>query len=405
MQDQAFIGRQAILDKQQKIVAYELLFRHSGTATTAEITDDVHAGTRVIANAFGNMGSQWVLGDKFAFINIATPMLESEFLELLPARQVVLEILETVLPTPELIQRCKELRAMDFRLALDDYEHTPEMTPFLDVVDFVKLDIQKLGPVKTAETVKILKNYPVKLVAEKVETHGEFKGCKNLDFDFYQGYYFAHPETLTAKIINPAHANVLQLLNQVRKNEDIKDIELAFKRDVALSFKLLRYINSVGFGLSCEIQSIKHAVSILGYQQLYRWLTLLLVTAGTSESTPPALMKTAVTRGRLTELLGQDHLDKNDRDNLFIVGVFSLLDAMLEMPMESVLDKLSLPENIADALLTRQGIYGPFLELTEACEGTDVDRIESLAEALQLEPDAVNKAHFEALAWVETLGI
>ena len=405
MQDHAFIGRQAILDKQQKIVAYELLFRHHSSATSAEITSDMHAGTRVIVNAFSNMGSEWLLGDKLAFINIATPMLSSEFLELLPAQRVVLEILESVIPTPELLTRCRELRAMGFKLALDDYAHSSETAPLLDVVDYIKLDIQQLGPAKTAEMVKLLKSHPVKLIAEKVETKGEFKACKNLDFDFYQGYHFARPETLSAKVINPAHANVLQLLNQVRNNDEVKDIEIAFKRDVALSFKLLRYINSVGFGLSCEIQSIKHAVAILGYQQLYRWLTLLLVTAGTSDSTPPALMKTAVTRGRLTELLGQDYLEKQDRDNLFIVGVFSLLDAMFEMTMEDVLEKVLLPENITDAFLTREGIYGPFLELTEACEGSDIDKIEELATALQLEPEKVNKAHLEALAWVETLGI
>ena len=405
MQDQAYIGRQAILDKQQKIVAYELLFRHHGTATSAEVTNDMHAGTRVIVNTLSNMGTDWLLGDKQAFINIATPMLGSDFLELLPTKRVVLEILESVTLTPELLTRCQELRKMGFKLALDDFVHSAETSPLLDIADYVKLDIQQLGPAKTAETVKLLKNYPLKLVAEKVETPSEFKACKNLDFDFFQGYHFAHPETLTAKVINPAHANVLQLLNQVRNNAEAKDIEVAFKRDVALSFKLLRYINSVGFGLSCEIQSIRHAVAILGYQQLYRWLTLLLVTAGTSDSTPPALMKTAVTRGRLTELLGQDYLDKQDRDNLFIVGVFSLLDAMLEMPMEDVMDKLLLPENITDALLTRQGIYGPFLQLTEACEGADINQIEELALALQLEPAKVNKAHIEALAWVETLGI
>ena len=249
-----------------------------------------------------------------------------------------------------------------------------------------------------------LEKHPAQLIAEKVETQSEHKICKELGFAYYQGYYFAHPETLSAKVINPAYAVVLELLNKVRNNAEIKDIETSFKRDVALSFKLLRYINSVGFGLSCEIQSLRHALAILGYQQLYRWLTLLLVTAGEG-STSPALMKTAVTRGRLTELLGKDMLEAADRDNLFIVGVFSLLDAMLEMPMDEVLDKLSLPESISDALLSRQGLYGPFLDLTIACEEGDSDHIEKLAFSLQMEPDKINQAHLAALAWVETLGI
>ncbi len=406
MQDQAFIARQPIVDIKQNIVAYELLFRLDANATTAEVTDDIAAGTRVLVNTLSNMGTQWLLGDKLAFINIAIPMLESEYLELLPPQRVVLELLETIVPTPELIERCRQLRTMGFKLALDDFEHSPINNPLLEVADYVKLDIQALAPEKIDEIVKTVKRQgrPIKLVAEKVEKQSEFDACKALGFDYFQGFYFAHPETLTAKVINPAHATVLDLLNKVRNNAEPKEIELAFKRDVALSFKILRYINSVGFGLSCEIQSIRHAVSILGYQQLYRWLTLLLVTAGNS-SASPALMKTAVTRGRLTELLGADLLGKADQDNLFIVGVFSLLDAMLEMPMDSVMDKLTLPENITDALLTRTGLYGPFLALTEACEGANTEKIDELAMALSLEPAAVNEAHMSALAWVETLGV
>jgi c-di-GMP phosphodiesterase len=167
---------------------------------------------------------------------------------------------------------------------------------------------------------------------------------------------------------------------------------------------LLRYINSVGFGLSCEVQSINHALTILGRNQLYRWLTLLMVTAG-ENSTPPALMKTSITRGRLTELLGEGYFDKKDRDNLFIVGVFSLLDAILKMPMEQVLEKIQLQDAVAEALLSREGIYGPFLQLTEACEEADSTRILQLAELLQLDATKVNEAHIAALAWVETLGI
>jgi EAL and modified HD-GYP domain-containing signal transduction protein len=404
MSNHAFIGRQPIVDLQQKIIGYELLFRHSADASNAQISDDLSAGTNVLVNTFSNMDANWILGDKLAFINIAAPMLESDFLELLPAKRVVLELIETVEATPELIARIQGLRHMGFRFALDDFDHRPINTDLLPIADFIKVDIRELGLDKTAALVRTLQGGSAKLIAEKVETRTEFKFCKELGFHYFQGYYFAHPETLSAKVINPAHATVLTLLNKVRNNADVKEIENGFKADVALSFKLLRYINSVGFGLSCEIQSIRHALAILGYQQLYRWLTLLLATAG-NDSTPPALMKTAITRGRLTELLGQDYLEKSDRDNLFIVGIFSLLDAMLEMPMADILEKLYLPDTICDALLTRQGMYGPFLALSEACENSDPQRIEELADSMAMAPDKVNKAHLEALAWVEQLGI
>lgn len=404
MQDHAFIGRQPIVDTQQQIIGYELLFRRSAEATDASVSDELLATSKVLANTLSNMGASWLLGDKLAFINAPTSMLMSDFLELLPVERAILEVLETTKPTPELLARCRELRAHGFRLALDDFQLTKESAALLEVANFIKLDIQQLKGAQLEAHVRALEKHPAKLIAEKVETQAEHAECKKLGFAYFQGFYFAHPETLAAKVINPAYAVVLDLLNKVRNNAEIKDIEASFKRDVALSFKLLRYINSVGFGLSCEIQSIRHALAILGYKQLYRWLTLLLVTAGEG-STSPALMKTAVTRGRLTELLGKDMLEAADRDNLFIVGVFSLLDAMLEMPMDKVLDNLALPEAISDALLTRQGMYGPFLALTEACEGGDAKIIEKLAFNLQLEPDNVNQAHLAALAWVETLGV
>lgn len=404
MEDQAFIGRQPILDSKLQIIAYELLFRHSAEAQDAIFEDDLKACSRVLVNTLSDMGAQWLLGDKMAFINVNAEMLHSEFLELLPPKRTVLEVLETVVVTDELVTRCKELRAQGFQIALDDHKPAEIASPLLECTDYIKIDILDVGMAEAERLFNQFKKYPVKIVAEKVETKEQYEACRKIGFHLYQGFFFAHPETLTARVINPSYASVLDLLNLVSRDADAKEVELGFKRDAALSFKLLRYINSVGFGLSCEIQSIRHALSILGTKQLYRWLTLLMVTAG-ENSTAPALMKTSITRGRLTELLGESFFDKKDRDNLFIVGVFSLLDAMLEMPMEQVLEKIQLPDAVNEALLGREGIYGPFLELTEACEDSDNPRIIQLAESLQFDPVKVNDCHIAALAWVEDLGI
>ncbi len=404
MQDQAFIGRQPILDEKQQIMGYELLFRHSAAATDAIIEDDIKACSRVLVNTLSDMGAQWLLGDKLAFINVNEEMLHSDLLELLPPQRTVLEVLETVPATDAVVARCQELRAQGFRIALDDHVPTAELAPLLGCADFVKIDIVQTGLEKAAAIHAQLKPLPLKIIAEKVETRQQFDACKKIGFHYFQGYYFAHPETLTAKVINPSYATVLDLLNLVSKDADTKVVEDGFKRDPALSFKLLRYINSVGFGLSCEIQSIRHALSILGTRQLYRWLTLLMVTAG-ENTTSPALMKTAITRGRLTELLGESYFDKADRDNLFIVGVFSLLDAMLEMPINQVLEKVNLPDPVSEALLTQEGIYGPFLQLAKACEDADRDLVKSLADSLQFDPNRVNDCHIAALAWVEGLGL
>ncbi|MBE9610194.1 EAL and HDOD domain-containing protein [Chitinilyticum piscinae] len=405
MQEHAFVGRQPILNRQQQIIGYELLFRLNKEAKTAEFSSDMQAGTNVLVNTLSNMGTDWLVGNKLAFINVAEAMLESNFLELLQANRVVLEVVESTQATPELLERLKDLRSQGFGIALDDFVLTPQTAPFMEHANYIKLDIQQLGMPQIPGLSKELRRYPALQVAEKVETKDEFKQCLDIGFDCFQGYYFAHPETLSAKVINPGYANILNLLNMLRNNAEIRDIENALKRDVALSFKLLRYINSAGFGLSCEIQSFRHAVTILGYQKLYRWLTLLLVTAGAETGAAPALLKTAVTRGRLVELLGSHFLDGQERDNLFIVGMFSLLDVLLDMPMDQVLETLILPENVTDALLQRQGIYGPFLELAEACEDPEMTEVPRLCEQLQISPEMLNKSHVQSLAWVEELGV
>ncbi|MES1987723.1 MAG: EAL domain-containing protein, partial [Pseudomonadota bacterium] len=343
MEDQAFIGRQPIMDEKQQIIGYELFFRHSADAESAVFEDEFKAYSSVLISAIGGIDMQWLLGDKLAFINVNEDMLKSEFLELMPPKRTVLEILRTVTPSAEIIGRCQNLRQQGFRIALDNPQLSVETSPLLPCADYIKIDVQTLNSAELQKVYNQLHLSTVKMIAEKVETDAQFEDCKRIGFRLFQGFHFARPETFTSKVINASFDSVLNILNTVSQDGEIKDIEAGFKKDTALSFKLLRYINSVGFGLSCEIQSINHALTILGRKQLYRWLTLLMVTAG-ENSTPPALMKTSITRGRLTELLGESYFEKHDRDNLFIVGVFSLLDAILKMPMETVLEKIQLPE-------------------------------------------------------------
>jgi EAL and modified HD-GYP domain-containing signal transduction protein len=404
MSSNAYIARQPIVDAKHQLFGYELLFRHSANAQSARIDNDVDAGITVISNTLMNMGTEWLLKGKMAFVNMEASMLMSSFSTLLPPEKVIIEVLETVKVTPEVLERLSELKQAGYRFALDDYYYLPETEPLLALASYVKLDVLAHSPAELANLVRQVRKYPVELVAEKVETPEQFRHCQALGFDLFQGYYFAHPENLAAKIINPVYGTVVQLLEKVRQEADAKELETLFKKDVALTFKLLRYINSAGFGLSCEVQSIRHAVSILGMQPLYRWLTLLLVTAG-GAPTMPTLARTAITRGRLCELIGKGCLSKGDQDNLFIVGVFSLLPAFLEMPMEQVLERIVIPEKLVDALADRSGIYGPFLALTEAVESGDTAQLERLTSSLMLTPEQVSQAHLQALAWVEQLGL
>jgi EAL and modified HD-GYP domain-containing signal transduction protein len=215
-------------------------------------------------------------------------------------------------------------------------------------------------------------------------------------------WFFKRPTASKAKTLNPGQAQIVRVLNLVRKNADIKEIETALKHDVALSYKLLRYINSAGFGLSCEIQSFRHAVTILGYEKLNKWLSLLLATAS-KDPMAPALMHTALTRARLMELLGQGLVERSEYDNLFITGAFSLLDALLGVEMDQALEAMHLPEPICDALMGNGGLYGPFLDLAIASEGTDGEAIAEQVGMLGLSADQFNNAQLQALAFADTM--
>jgi EAL and modified HD-GYP domain-containing signal transduction protein len=400
----SIIGRQPVVNDQQQIIGYEFFFRNETDGSNTPFEEDIQTCARILNTTMDEMHESWLLGQQLAFINVDHVMLNSVFLELMPAEKTVLEVVHHLQVTPEILARCQELKQLKFRIALDNPQHYPHLEALLPYADFIKIDMRNVDIAQAKQWLKKYQHDKCSLIAEKVEENNQFQDLLDAGYHQFQGYFYAKPENISSKVINPSFDGVLHLLNLVSQEAENKDIENGFKRDTTLSYKLLRYINSVGFGLSCEVQSIGHALTILGRNQLYRWLTLLMVTAGNNSSSP-ALMKTSITRGRLTELLGEPFFEKRDRDNLFVVGVFSLLDVMLKVPMENILEKLQLPETIVDALVERQGIFGPFLKLTEACEDANNEEILEMAAMLQLKPEKVNQCHMEALAWTEALGI
>lgn len=228
-----------------------------------------------------------------------------------------------------------------------------------------------------------------------------FQNAVRAGFDGASGWFFLHGSG-APKNLAPAHAQIVRLLNLVRNNADIREIEALLKQDVAISYKLLRYINSAGFGLMCEIQSFRHAVSILGYTNLNKWLALLLVTAS-RDPDAPAMMQTSIARGRFMEQIGANFFDKGQLDNLFITGAFSLLPALLGTSMQSVLDEMNLPESVCDALLYDEGEYAPFLKLARSCESFDPSGLQKLAGELQLTAEQINRAQISALAFADSL--
>ena len=268
---------------------------------------------------------------------------------------------------------------------------------------YIKLDMKAFKPELAAPLVKFAStNSQAKLVAEKVETAEQYQLMADLGVKLFQGFWFAQPSLVQTKTLRPSQAIIIQLINLIRKQASSSEIEDLLKKDPTLSFNLLRFINSSGFGLQCEITSFKHAVMILGLKKLFRWAALLLTTSRNSGSAP-AIGTTAVVRGRLMELLATELLSPEECDNAFVVGVFSLLDAMLGIPLDKALESVALPQPVIDALLHNSGVYAPFLALTKACESGDEAAFAHNTELLHLSGRQVNMAHLEALAWADSL--
>ena len=402
MGNETFLARQPIVDAEHRLFAYELLFRQSLVAVSAQITSQLQAGVEVISNTLC-LGPDWLLQGKLAFINLDEATLMSDFVSLLPPQHVVYEILETVPVSPVLIARIRELRQLGYRFALDDFVCLDEYRPLLPMVDFVKLDVLEQHPEKTVEIIAHIRlSFKGKFIAEKVESREMFELCRASGIQYFQGYYFARPENLASKSIQPGQLAVLELMNTVRTCEDLSEIEEPLRRNAALTLRLLRYANSAASGLRQQAHTVRQALSQIGLTTLYRWLALLLVTARPTPTNALAA-RTAVTRGRLCELLGRSRLDRQAQDELFITGLFSLAEPLMEIPLTRLLEQLPMPDSIVQALVHHTGPYAPFLKLAEASERGDFEQIAHYAGEIASSPEEVNLAQLQSLAWTEEL--
>lgn len=402
MSKESFLARQPIVDAEHRLFAYELLFRQSMSAVSAQITSQLQAGVEIISNTLC-LGPDWLLQGKLAFINLDEATLMSDFVCLLPPHHVVYEILETVAVTPVLIARIRELRQLGYRFALDDFVCLEEYRPLLPMVDFVKLDVLEQPPEKTAEIIAHIQlDFTGQFIAEKVESREMFDLCRNCGIQYFQGYYFAHPENLASKTIQPGQLAVLELMNKVRACEDLAEIEEPLRRNAALTLRLLRYTNSAASGLQQPVHTVRQALTQIGLKTLYRWLALLLITANPTPTNALAA-RTAVTRGRICELLGRSRFNREAQDELFITGLFSLAEPLMEIPLARLLECLPMPDPIVQALVHQTGPYAPILKLAEASERSNFEKIAHYAGEIASSPEEVNLVQLQSLAWAEEL--
>ena len=407
---QIFLGRQPILGREQQLLAYELLFREGPifTSNRAEIIDPSQATATVIANAFTELSANETLGPYRGYINVDQEFLFNDLIEALPPKVVVLEILETVRPTPEVIARCRQLCEKGFSLAIDDVVDVDEAyRPLLELAEIIKVDVLGLDATRLTELVRQLKPFGKKLLAEKVESAEQVNLCKTLGFELFQGYYFAKPAIIVGKKLNPSQIALLRLLGLVMQDAETSEIENAFKVEPGLTVNLLRLTNSVGSGLTTRITSLRHAITILGRRQLQRWLQLLIYTNPKGGRSDNPLLQLAATRGRMMELLAERVTPRNREfaDQGFMVGIMSLMPALLGVAIEEILAQLPVAPRVQMALVDRTGLHGQLLQVVEATEQTDPTILE---EALQRVPgidlDFLEECLTQALFWANNLG-
>ena len=408
---QIFLGRQPILGREQKLFAYELFFRDGLIATDnrAEILDPTHATATVIANAFAELSTNDVLGPYRGFINVDRDILFSDLIEALPQQLIALEILESVKPTPEVLARCQQLHDLGFMLAADDVIEVNELSrPLLALADIIKVDIQNMEAGRLRAVVEQLKPFGKKLLAEKVETAEQLSLCQSLDFDLFQGYFFAKPTLIVGKKLNPSQLVLIRLLGLVFEDADTSAIEAAFKTEPGLTVNMLRLTNSVACGLSINVTSLRHAITILGRRQLQRWLQLLIFTTpkGGTQGVNP-LLQLAATRGRVMELIAERVVPRNREfaDHSFMVGIMSLMPALLGMQMADILDQLPVAQRVKQALLDYAGQHGLMLRLVEATEQPDPLALEEqLSHLPAINSDFLGACLTQGLAWANGLG-
>ncbi|MCZ2073853.1 MAG: HDOD domain-containing protein [Bryobacterales bacterium] len=400
-----FVARQPIYERSLKVYAYELLFRQRAAAN-AQVFDGNAATSSVIANGMFLIGARSLLGGRPAFINFTEDLLLTDIPSILPPRELIVEVLETVSATAETINACRKLKTQGYLLALDDFTGRGENGALADLADIIKVDFLQTT---TAEQEWIAKTYGKRklLLAEKVETIQDFEQAHRMGYAYFQGYFLARPQIIESRQIPPLKINYLRLLDEIRQPEiDYHRIATLIGSDVSLSYNFLRYMGSAAFSFSRTIVSVRQGLSLLGDAGVRKWVAVI-VLANLAMHKPRELMVTALVRGRLCELVAPKAGMEHRKSELFLMGLFSLLDAILERPMKTLLEEMPLAADVRSALLGEPS-NSPIARLhclLEAYERGQWDVAARLSARLGISETALAALYLDAVRWAEGSGI
>jgi c-di-GMP-related signal transduction protein len=402
---EAYLGRQPILDKRCGIVGYELLFRAS-MANFCNALDDVAATSQVIVNAVLGVGLDRLLGNKPAFINFDRTLMLGDWTTLLPPGRAVIEILETVPADPQVLAACQELRRQGYILALDDCLDDARTAAFAPFVNMLKVDFLQTSHAEQEMLARRYRKLKLKLVAEKIETEPEFQRANRLGYDYFQGFFFARPTVLPAARIPASQISCLRLAKQLQREDlDFPAIEDLVRHDVSFSHSLLTYLNSAAFHWAERIGSVRHGLLLLGSEEIRKWGWMACLS-GLGKSRPAVLMAQVLMRGRFCEVIAQKAKILIGDIDPFLLGMFSLLDAILQRPLAGILDDLNISRKIRDALLGETSAGDPLsllMTIVKSYETGDWQTVDSAAQAIGLSAEVLSACYLDCLSWVESV--
>lgn len=395
---EAFVARQPIFNPDRSIYGYELLFR-AGPDNAFGNADGDFATASLISDSLHLHGIDMLTNGGKCFINLTRQALLDEIYTVLPPENTVVEVLETVEPDDDVLAACRRVRKAGYVLALDDYVLEPKFDPMLPLIDILKVEYSAIDSEQQMQLVQQHRKHGFDLLAEKIETHEDFQRANETGYSLFQGYFFCQPEMIQSRRLPASRMNYLRFLQAINNEEtEVDEIEALVRQEVSLSYKLLRYLNSAGFGLRSGVKSIRHAITLLGQRPLRKWASLVAVNE-ISDDKPLELMMTCLIRARFCELLGENSQSRSLSADMFMLGMFSLLDAMLDSPMTELVKKLALPAQIRDALTDESATLRPYVSLAIGFERADWPAISDAAQAIGLEGHIVNHAYREAIVW------
>jgi c-di-GMP-related signal transduction protein len=396
-----YLARQPILNRASELFAYELLFR-SGIQNSCEGLDLEVASTSVLDTSF-LIGFDKITAGYPMFINCPRDFLLRDYVSLFPPKSVVVEILESVRPDQEVIDVCRNLKAKGYTLALDDFVDSPAWAPLVEIADIIKVDFRLTERAEQRAIVNRYSDKKIRMLAEKVETREEHEAATRMGYSLFQGYYFCRPEMMQHVALPSFKLAYLELLRAATAPEfDIEELAQKIKHEPSLTFRLLRYLNSAAFGLRSEVHSVPHALSLLGERELRKWIAVVSIGV-LADSKPDELMTVPLVRGRFCELMAPLAGMAAHANDLFLMGLLSVMDAILDQPLDAILADLPVRSEIKDALQSRTGLYRQLLEIAVAHELADWEKVTALVGKTQMEEEQVSALYISAVDWSTAL--